>query len=162
MDGEYRMEATQISSLVEVDDAADKFIIDTIEFVGSDWDIESGILAVIEEPIAGKGGIRPAILQGYVSGVVQKAFQHRGADIMMISSSKWKKEVTGKGNADKIYIKNWLEQNDPEWFGRTGGDQDLIDASCIYRYGLVLQYRRRVMERQGGVQGLLASVLWSD
>lgn len=162
LDGPFRMEATKISSYIEIADATDKFILDTISFFGSDWDSQSGILAVIEEPIAGRGGVRPAILQGYTSGVVQLTFQHRGADLLMISSSKWKKEVTGKGNADKEYVKKWLEENDQKLYGGTAGDQDLIDASCIYRYGLVLQSRRRSLEGPGGLQRLITSVLRSD
>ena len=161
LDGPYRMQATNISSLAEAEEAADDFLLDTIKFIGSDWDVQSGILAVIEEPLSGRGGIRPAILQGYISGVVQLALQKRGSEILMISNSKWKKVVTGRGNADKEFVKKWLEKNWQECSDRTGGDQDLIDASCIFRYGLVLQHRRRVVERSGGLQGIVAPILWS-
>lgn len=158
-EGKWRMEATKINSFKEVFDITDQFILDTIMFVGEDWDKEAGILALIEEPISGRGGVRPAILQGYTSGIVQLAFQLRGAETFMISNSKWKKAVTGKGNADKDFVKKWLEENQSELASDARGDQDLIDASCIFRYGLDLQHRRRTLEGQGGVQGISPPVL---
>lgn len=58
-----------------------------------------------------------------------------GYRTQLVSPSAWKLAVCGKGSLDKAGVSAWLAQNNPAYYSRCDGDQDLIDATCIYLYG---------------------------
>jgi len=55
----------------------------------------------------------------------------------------WKKEVCGKGNADKQFVREWLESAYPSYAALCGCNQDRVDAACIGLYGVKLADRSR-------------------
>lgn len=104
----------------------------------------------MEEPVVGGGGVRSTIVQAQAGGAVMAAADRAGVPhFELVNNSHWKKEVLGKGNAKKPDIAEWLEKNWPEAYTFAEKDQDLIDASCINRYGVQRQKLiRAVMSRR--------------
>lgn len=97
----------------------------------------------MEEPVVGRN-MRSTIVQAQVGGAVMAAADRAGVPYFeLVNNSHWKKEVLGKGNAKKPDITAWLEENWPEAYTLAQKDQDLIDASCINRYGV---QRQRLMQ----------------
>jgi Holliday junction resolvasome RuvABC endonuclease subunit len=52
-----------------------------------------------------------------------------------VNVSSWKQATVGAGNADKISVSRWLKENHPSYSAQCGGDQNLVDATCIALYG---------------------------
>lgn len=97
----------------------------------------------MEEPVVGRN-MRSTIVQAQVGGAVMAAADRAGLPYFeLVNNSHWKKEVLGKGNAKKPDITAWLEENWREAYTLAQKDQDLIDASCINRYGV---QRQRLMQ----------------
>jgi Crossover junction endodeoxyribonuclease RuvC len=88
----------------------------------------------IEDPVVGRN-VRSTIVQAQVSGAIIAAAECRGVPVFHANVNSWKKEVVGKGNATKPEVAEWLEKNWPEAYNLAAGDQDLIDAAAINRYG---------------------------
>ncbi len=107
------------------------------------WDMEGRELhAFVESPIVGRGGIKTTMVQCFTSGAVQGALSGAGFVTQTANVSSWKKHVVGKGNAKKEEVAKYLRLRHPPLFAAAGGNQDLIDASCIALYGqLVLRQR---------------------
>lgn len=53
----------------------------------------------------------------------------------LIPVDTWKKKIIGRGGASKELVAAWLAEQQPELHQRSGGNQDLMDASCIALYG---------------------------
>lgn len=88
----------------------------------------------MEEPVVGRN-IRSTIVQAQVGGAVMAAAANTGTWLELVNVNSWKKQVVGKGNAGKPEVASWLEENWPKAYNLAAGDQDLIDASAINRYG---------------------------
>lgn len=59
----------------------------------------------------------------------------------------WKKNVVGRGDASKADVAAFLCAEYPERFDACGGDQNLIDATCIAMYGWqVLERAKRLAD----------------
>lgn len=101
------------------------------------WRYYPGPLAVfVEQPLLGRGGVRSTIKVSQAAAIPLLAAVACGVDgVYEVNVQSWKKQVVGKGNASKDDVKAWLRVNHPERYAFTGGDQDLIDATCIYLYG---------------------------
>jgi Holliday junction resolvasome RuvABC endonuclease subunit len=52
-----------------------------------------------------------------------------------VNVSAWKQVTVGAGNADKLSVSRWLKENHPSYSAHCGGDQNLVDATCIALYG---------------------------
>lgn len=108
---------------------------------------EEDIEVYLEEPLVGHN-IHSTIVQAQVNGAVLavvESFRIMGVYNALVHVSTWKKDVVGKGNAKKEDAAAWLEKNWPEAYHLAEGDQDLIDAACINRYGtqrIALKSRR--------------------
>lgn len=85
--------------------------------------------------VPGKGGIKAVIPQSQVQGAVLAATGSLDIPIERVSNTSWKKDVTGKGSNSKAQIRSWLSQYWRNAYDVAQGDQDLIDAACINRYG---------------------------
>lgn len=114
----------------------------------------------MEEPVVGRN-VRSTIVQAQVGGAVMAAADRAGLPYFeLVNNSHWKKEVLGKGNAKKEEISEWLEKNWPEAYTLAQKDQDLIDASCINRYGVrrqkmmqAVMIRRNRATQEDGEEG---------
>lgn len=91
------------------------------------------VLYVEEPPLAGRRDVRTALRLAQVAGAVVAT---SSAPTFLVEVSTWKKEVVGRGNADKAQVAEWLATNHPNWSRLCDGDQNKVDALCIALYGL--------------------------
>lgn len=90
----------------------------------------------IENPVVGRGGPHPTIVQAQVQGLVLGLSLHFGASgAYPVNVQTWKKDIVGKGNSSKSDVQSWLEHNHPSLFELADGDGDCMDAACIALYG---------------------------
>lgn len=90
----------------------------------------------IEAPIlAGARNIKSTLKAAMTTGGIIGALRH--ATIHLVDVASWKKEVVGHGGADKDAVADWLAASAPSLSKACGGDQDLIDATCIALFGYV-------------------------
>lgn len=103
---------------------------------------ERNFVVGLESPIVGLG--RQTVLKlGQVSGSLIAGFTHAGFPPMLVQPSSWKKEVLGRGNANKEEVARWVEREWPEVHRRAVGDQDALDAACIARWTTAMDRRTR-------------------
>lgn len=103
------------------------------------------VFIFIEEPVVGRGGVRSTLSQTKTHGAMLAGAQSGGAFVSSVNNQSWKKRVVGSGNAGKPQIKQWVAENWPYLLQEAKGDQDLIDAGCIMKYGLdVVKTRDRI------------------
>lgn len=96
------------------------------------------MLVYLEAPVLGRGGARATIPQSIIDGAIITAFALRDVPVVMVNNSKWKKIVCLNGHADKPKIAATVLQIWPQLYKEADGDQDLLDAACINRYGVKL------------------------
>ena len=97
-------------------------------------EFQDDAIIYMESPVVGRNAYS-TIVQAQVGGAIMAAAENFGAQLFLVNVNSWKKEVIGKGNADKNEIAVWLKENWPDAYNSAAGDQDLIDASAINRYG---------------------------
>lgn len=86
----------------------------------------------IEEPVvAGVRNLRVSLQIAQVAGALMSTGSGR-----LVPVTQWKKEVVGKGNANKMYVAKWFKDNHPKLHAKIEGQQDLVDASCIHLYAV--------------------------
>lgn len=88
----------------------------------------------MEAPLVGRNAYS-TIVQAQVGGAVLAAASKAALDVELVNVSSWKKQVIGNGRAQKPDIAEWLKQNWTEAYNQASGDQDLLDAAAINRYG---------------------------
>lgn len=88
----------------------------------------------MEAPLVGRSAYS-TIVQAQVGGAVMAAASKAGVDFYLVNVNRWKKQVVGAGNATKDEVASWLKGNWKTAYTLCGGDQDLVDASAINRYG---------------------------
>lgn len=96
-------------------------------------DIE--VFMYIEEPVVGRGGVYSTLRQTKANGAMLAGAVNAGAHVKGVNNQSWKKVVVGNGNAGKPKIEAYLAKANPELHMETNGDQDLMDALCIMKYG---------------------------
>lgn len=90
----------------------------------------------IEQPLVGRGGVHTTlVLAQSAAPVVLSALSCGSNGVYDVNVGTWKKAIVGHGNASKDEVGEWLRDNRPSIYELTEGDQDLIDASCIWLYG---------------------------
>lgn len=108
--------------------------------------------AYLEAPVVGIN-VQSTIIQAQVGGAVIAAAQTAGVPLYLVNNSSWKKKVLGKGNAKKEEISALLREIWPEAYAVASGDQDLIDACGVNRFGVRNQRLARAIlsrSRSGG------------
>ena len=95
---------------------------------------------VIEEPLVGRS-VRASLQIAQTAGAIMTMFPETRTELVPVST--WKKEVCGKGNADKQFVRKWLEAEHPSYAALCGCNQDRVDAACIGLYGVQLADRSR-------------------
>ena len=98
----------------------------------------------IEETLVGnntKYSIKLAQVMGAVLSSLALAELEQAIGIYTANVSTWKKEVLGKGNANKDMIREHVMSWDSAYSVLCGGDQDRFDAACIGYYGQLVAKR---------------------
>ena len=109
--------------------------IETLKFLDSlPWP-EENIIAYIEEPVLGRGGVRSTMVQAFTNGAIQGALHEWGCEVKRANVSSWKKVVVGRGNATKAQVQQSLRFRWPSLYQSISGDEDLCDATSIAIYG---------------------------
>ena len=112
----------------------------------------------LEEPVFGRGGPWPTIIQSYINGSIQAAFDCAGVDLATVNNMTWKFDVLGKRLEKKLIpprLKEiWRQAYDEAarvggGFGSTKHSGDLVDSACINRYGFQVLERLGMITRQG-------------
>jgi Holliday junction resolvasome RuvABC endonuclease subunit len=103
------------------------------------------VVVFVEAPVFGRGGPGSTIPQAQINGALLAGFSMAGITVMTANNSHWKKEVIGKGNANKVQIKEWVQQYWPAMYLSANNDQDVIDAAAIYIYGSKVVARSRTL-----------------
>ena len=97
--------------------------------------LDKSIPVFIEQPLMGRSA-HATIVQAQSNGVVQAAATLAGMErVYEVNVRSWKREVIGRGNADKAYIHSWLRSHHPSLADNAGDDQDLTDAAAVALYG---------------------------
>lgn len=91
----------------------------------------------LEAPVLGRGGAWPTISQAQVGGAIMAACVEYRCFLEMVNNQNWKKTVCGHGNLNKTEISKAMFKVWPEAWEAAEGDQDLVDASAIARYGRI-------------------------
>ena len=123
----------------------------------------------LEEPVMGRGGPGATIPQAFVDGAIMAGAYQAGAVLSLINNSSWKKKVCGNGNANKLVVSEWVEENWPVLYTKAvpmtlsaaksagypdlegRGDQDVLDAGCINLHGWkYVKMIEKIMRRRDG------------
>jgi len=94
------------------------------------------VVAYVESPVVGRGGVRSTMAQAFTSGAVQATLHEAGIEVRMANVSHWKKVVVGMGNAVKADVHAMIARRWPHFSERAGTDDDLNDAAAIALYGM--------------------------
>lgn len=89
------------------------------------------IMATIEQPVVGRGGVWATLAQAFTSGAVQGELHGAGCRVITANNSHWKKVVIGKGNATKDEIAEGVRLRWPALHEEASGSQDVIDAGAL-------------------------------
>jgi Holliday junction resolvasome RuvABC endonuclease subunit len=109
------------------------------EFVSSMF-LETDTVFYEEPVLAGPKNIRTVIGLAQSSAALLAGSK---AHCYEVPVATWKKEVIGKGNANKMQVADWLYENDLKTYDRCGENQNFIDAACIQKYGVAVMDRLR-------------------
>lgn len=93
------------------------------------------VVLFIEEPVVGRGGVYSTLRQAKTHGAMVAGGMAGGAAVRAVNNQSWKKGSVGKGNASKDQIRDWLRDSWQVMYLACEGDQDLMDALGILRYG---------------------------
>lgn len=93
------------------------------------------VYAFIESPVLGRGGPGSTIPQAQINGALIAGLQMAGANVTPVNNSRVKKEVVGRGNANKDDIRQWVHDYWNDLYVKIEKDQDLCDSAMIYQYG---------------------------
>lgn len=91
-----------------------------------------------EEPLMAFGrnmNANSTITQARIGGALEAACSEAMVPVTLVNNKVWKKIVIGNGNAGKPDIAAWVHDNMVDAYDIAGGDQDLLDASAINRFG---------------------------
>ena len=91
------------------------------------------IVAVESAIVGASRNLRVGVSLGMVAGAICCAVMQSGATVVLVPPASWKKEVVGRGNADKQQVSDWLEIHHPIWHSRCTS-QDTIDSVCLALY----------------------------
>ena len=97
--------------------------------------VPPGATVWIEQPVVQHGpkaNIGTAVRLGMTVGAI---FGVHAGPGYVVDQATWKAGVLGNGDAGKDEISAWLWAESPGDAEACNGDQDLIDATCIWRYG---------------------------
>jgi Holliday junction resolvasome RuvABC endonuclease subunit len=89
----------------------------------------------IELPVFGRGGPGSTIPQAQINGALLAGAQMAGGAVTPVNNARVKKEVIGRGNANKDDIRVWVKEAWPSLYAKIERDQDLCDSAMIYQYG---------------------------
>ena len=89
-----------------------------------------GSTVVIEYPFFAKNA-RTAVRMGMMAGALYTHASKMTRDIIFVPPAEWKREIVGKGNANKDETMTWIKTN-TTWSFR---NDDEADSLCMAVYG---------------------------
>jgi len=102
---------------------------------------EADPIVFCEEPVvAGVRNLRSTILLAQTVGMVLAL----DVPVYLVPVSTWKKDTTGRGNADKSGVSEWLRLEYEQYFLSCDGNQDAVDAAAIAIHGINVLHRSTV------------------
>jgi Holliday junction resolvasome RuvABC endonuclease subunit len=105
----------------------------------------STVYVFIENPFISPKTVKAALPLARINGALHAYAYGTGCHVQGVDISRWKKIVVGKGTASKTEIKRCIREIWPAVYREAGGDQDLLDAAAINRYGSkTLTLRNRI------------------
>jgi len=133
--------------------AAYNWMRDLVDTWQRDCGPNTQVFVYVEDPVFGRGGPGSTIPQARINGCLLAGAFDAGADVNMVNNAHVKKEVVGRGNANKEDIVHWLRQAWPAMYETVGKDQDLADSAMIYVYGRQVQHRVQRIKRRKAKTG---------
>ena len=98
----------------------------------------SDTVYIEEPPMAGSRNVRTFLQLGEMAGAVMARCP---CPVYLVPVDSWKKSTVGKGGVNKETVALWLKTTHEDYASQCGGDQNLIDATCIALHGsAVLQH----------------------
>lgn len=95
-----------------------------------------------------RGNPRAGIVQAHAVGALLAAAAEFGVEVRRVDNMTWKKRLIGSGRAEKEDIAQYVKGREPSLYDACDGNQDLMDALCIYWYGQtdypVIEKARRI------------------
>lgn len=111
----------------------------------------------IELPVFGRGGPGSTIPQAQINGALQAGAHVAGGVVTSVNNARAKKEVVGRGNANKDDIRVWVKEAWPVLYAKIERDQDLCDSAMIYQYGYKALQRRNKMAKSKSLDDISVS-----
>jgi Holliday junction resolvasome RuvABC endonuclease subunit len=104
----------------------------------------------VEEPIVGRG-VRASMQLSQMLGAFayELGCRYMGEKLQLVPVTTWKQHTVGKAHATKEEVSSWLSTNFPVYSDRCGGNQDLVDATCIGLHGARVVEDARSVELTG-------------
>lgn len=90
---------------------------------------------VYMEKSISRGNPHASLVQAHGVGALLAAASEYRAEVHRVDNMTWKKALIGNGRAEKDEIAEYATKRDPHLVELCDGNQDLIDALCIYWYG---------------------------
>lgn len=115
------------------------------------------VYVFIELPVLGRGGPGSTIPQAQINGALMAGAQIAGAEVVPVNNARAKKEVVGRGNANKDDIRVWVKEAWPSLYEKIEKDQDLCDSAMIYQYGKQTIERRDKIVKRKNLDGVSVS-----
>lgn len=112
------------------------------------------VYVFIELPVFGRGGPGSTIPQAQINGALLAGAQMAGAEVVPVNNSRVKKEVVGRGNANKDDIRQWVHDEWNDLYVKIEKDQDLCDSAMIYQYGTQIVVRRDKIAAKKNLEGV--------
>jgi Holliday junction resolvasome RuvABC endonuclease subunit len=100
------------------------------------------VFVFVELPVLGRGGPGSTIPQAQINGALLAGAQMANATVVPVNNSKVKKDVIGRGNANKDDIREWLKNDWIDLHTKIEKDQDLCDSAMIWVHGCNIVQRR--------------------
>jgi Holliday junction resolvasome RuvABC endonuclease subunit len=112
------------------------------------------VYVFIELPVLGRGGPGSTIPQAQINGALLAGAHMANAEVVPVNNSRAKKEVIGRGNANKDDIRVWVSEAWPDLYAKIEKDQDLCDSAMIYVFGKQIIERRDKIATKKNLDGV--------
>ena len=82
-----------------------------------------------------RGYAHASLVQAHGVGALLAAAAEYSVEVRRVDNMTWKKRLIGNARAEKYEIAEYVKGRDRSLYDACKGNQDLLDALCIYWYG---------------------------